>query len=305
MTVLNLNSRINTDQLSLFSTIKWIFLSFSVFWLSACSSIQIGYNQGDTLLRWWIDDYFDLNSNQSELVSTALKQQFSWHRSEQLPLIQGTLFKLKRQLSKPLTLAETLELYQDVRRHSMIAIEHLKKDTAKLLLTLEPSQMKVMEVKFSKTNDKFRKDYLTGTVQQRLEGRIAKVIERTENIFGNLTKEQEAQIAKLVEAHPLDMNVVYRERLRRQRDLLKLCKTVIAEKPSHETVEALLLKYIQTFEYGYTVEQKTFETERIETSMHLTSAITEIMTEAQRRYAQAKIDTWIEDVKVLSSSLKN
>ena len=305
MTVLNLNSRINSDHFPLFSTIKWFFLSFLVFLLAACSSIQIGYNQGDTLLRWWIDDYFDLNSNQSELVSSALKHQFSWHRNEQLPLIQGTLSKFKRQLNKPLSLTETLELYQDIRRHSMAAIEHLKKDAAKLLLSSEPSQIKVMEAKFSKTNDKFRKDYLTGTTQQRLDGRIEKVIERTENIFGNLTKEQELQIAKLVEAHPLDMNAVYRERLRRQRDLLKICRTVSTEKPTLEVIESLLLKYIQTFEYGYTTEQKNFETERIETSMHLTAAITEIMTDAQRRYAQSKIDTWIEDVKVLSNPLKN
>ena len=283
----------------LFSHIRLILISLLLVTISACSSIQLGYNQGDTLIRWWIDDYVDLNEAQSEFVAAALKRQFSWHRSEQLPQIQASLNKLKRKLSKPLTVPEALDSYQDMRKHITAAIEHMSRDAAMLALSMNLDQLKVMEKKYAKTNEKFRKQYLSGSPAQRLEGRTEKVIENTENIVGSVSKDQANQIAKLVEAYPVDMDGVYKERIRRQKDLIAVLRKIITEKPSIEVTETLLLKYIQTFEYGYTQEQKEFEMARLDSSVKLTVAITQIITESQRKNAQDKVGDWIDDIKVL------
>lgn len=286
----------------LFSHIRLILISLFVLALTACSSIQLGYNQGDTLLRWWIDDYVDLNESQSEFVASALKRQFSWHRANQLPPIQASLIKLRQRLGKPLTTQEAFDSYQDFRKHIFAALEHMSRDAAILALSMNLDQLKVMERKYSKTNEKFRKQYLTGSPSQRLEGRTEKVIENTENIFGSITREQANQIAKLVENYPVDMDAVYKERIRRQKDLLILLRKIITEKPSIEVTESMLLKYIQTFEYGYTTEQKEFEMSRLDSSVKLTVAITQLMTDAQRKNAQEKISDWIDDIKVLISN---
>lgn len=283
----------------LFSHIRLILISLLLVTISACSSIQLGYNQGDTLIRWWIDDYVDLNEAQSEFVAAALKRQFSWHRSEQLPQIQASLNKLKRKLGKPLTVPEALDSYQDMRKHITAAIEHMSRDAAMLALSMNLDQLKVMEKKYAKTNEKFRKQYLSGSPAQRLEGRTEKVIENTENIVGSVSKDQANQIAKLVEAYPVDMDGVYKERIRRQKDLIAVLRKIITEKPSIEVTETLLLKYIQTFEYGYTQEQKEFEMARLDSSVKLTVAITQIITESQRKNAQDKVGDWIDDIKVL------
>lgn len=283
----------------LFSHIRLILISLLLVTISACSSIQLGYNQGDTLIRWWIDDYVDLNEAQSEFVAAALKRQFSWHRSEQLPQIQASLNKLKRKLGKPLTVPEALDSYQDMRKHITAAIEHMSRDAAMLALSMNLDQLKVMEKKYAKTNEKFRKQYLSGSPAQRLEGRTEKVIENTENIVGSVSKDQANQIAKLVEAYPVDMDGVYKERIRRQKDLIAVLRKIITEKPSIDVTETLLLKYIQTFEYGYTQEQKEFEMARLDSSVKLTVAITQIMTESQRKNAQDKVGDWIDDIKVL------
>lgn len=283
----------------LFSHIRLILISLLLVTISACSSIQLGYNQGDTLIRWWIDDYVDLNEAQSEFVAAALKRQFSWHRSEQLPQIQASLNKLKRKLGKPLTVPEALDSYQDMRKHITAAIEHMSRDAATLALSMNLDQLKVMEKKYAKTNEKFRKQYLSGSPAQRLEGRTEKVIENTENIVGSVSKDQANQIAKLVEAYPVDMDGVYKERIRRQKDLIAVLRKIITEKPSIDVTETLLLKYIQTFEYGYTQEQKEFEMARLDSSVKLTVAITQIMTESQRKNAQDKVGDWIDDIKVL------
>ena len=36
--------------------------------LAACSSVRFAYNQGDTLLYWWLDAYVDMDSEQKGAV---------------------------------------------------------------------------------------------------------------------------------------------------------------------------------------------------------------------------------------------
>lgn len=270
-----------------------------LFSISGCSSIQIGYNQSDTLIRWWIDDHLDLTDPQEDFVSTALKQQITWHRSNVLPKINEDLGKLRLKLSKPLTPTDVMDSYQDIRKHSYVTVEHFAKDFSRFALTLNSDQLRVMEKKFTSTNEKFRKDFMSGTAQKQLQKRIERTTDRTENFFGNLSNDQESQIAKIVQSHPVDMESIYKERLRRQRDMLTLLKKVVSEKPRPENVEALFSNYVKTFELGTTAEQKEVETKRAETLSHMISAITQLMNEQQRKHAQHKIGDWMEDVKAL------
>jgi hypothetical protein len=276
------------------------FLSLLVgFSISGCSSIQIGYNQSDMLIRWWIDDHLDLIDSQEDFVSAALKQQITWHRANVLPKINEDLGKLKLKLNKPLSAADVMDSYQDIRKHSYTTIEHFGKDFSRLALSLNADQLRVMEKKFVTTNEKFRKDFMSGTAQKQLQKRIDRTIDRTENFFGNLSNDQESQIAKIVQSHPVDMEAIYRERLRRQRDMLALLKKISTDKPRPENVEALFANYVKTFELGTTPEQKEVETKRAETLSQMISAITQLMNEQQRKHAQHKVGDWMDDVKTL------
>lgn len=286
-------------QKTRYTAILGLLSLFFVFSLSGCSSIQIGYNQSDTLIRWWIDDHLDLNDAQEDFVNAALKQQISWHRSNVLPKINDDLGKLRLKLSKPLSASEVMDSYQDIRKHSYTTIEHFGKDFSRFALTLNPEQLRVMEKKFSSTNEKFRKDFMSGSAQKQLQKRIDRTIDRTENFFGNLSNEQELQIAKIVQNHPVDMASIYKERLRRQRDMLSLLKKILTEKPRSEAVEILFANYVKTFELGTTPEQKEVETKRAETLSQMISAITQLMNEQQRKHAQHKVGDWMEDVKAL------
>ncbi len=56
--------------------------------------------------------------------------------------------------------------------------------------------------------------------------RADKVIDRVEWLFGSINKEQEEKIRQHINNNPLDMNMVYQERLRRQSDLIKIVKSI-------------------------------------------------------------------------------
>lgn len=273
-----------------------------VFSFSGCSSIQIGYNQSDVLLRWWIDDHLDLNDPQAEFVGTALKSQVAWHRQNILPKVGEDLQKLRRKLAKPLSKADVLDSYQDIRKHSYATAEHLSKDFARLALMLQSDQLRIMEKKFQSSNEKFRKEFMSGSPQKQLEKRIERTIDRTENFFGNLSKDQEQQIARIIQNYPVDMEAIYKERLRRQREMVNLLRRIISEKPSAESVEQLYLNYVRTFEYSTSAELKDAAIKRAEQLSEMVANITELMNDQQRKHAQHKVGDWADDVRVLISN---
>jgi len=52
--------------------------------LAACSSLRLAYNNGDTLLYWWLDAYVDFDSGQKGEVKQDIDDLFRWHRKTQL-----------------------------------------------------------------------------------------------------------------------------------------------------------------------------------------------------------------------------
>ena len=54
--------------------------------LSGCSANRFLYNRADTFVRWAIDDYVDLTSEQQKQFDTDLDELLDWHRRDELPL---------------------------------------------------------------------------------------------------------------------------------------------------------------------------------------------------------------------------
>jgi len=53
--------------------------------LSGCSATQLIYNRVDILVRWYLDDYVSLDSEQQERFDARLETLLDWHRREELP----------------------------------------------------------------------------------------------------------------------------------------------------------------------------------------------------------------------------
>jgi len=64
-------------------------LVLSLVWvvvLSGCSANRFLYNRADTFVRWAIDDYVDLTSEQQRQFDSDLDGLLNWHRHAELPL---------------------------------------------------------------------------------------------------------------------------------------------------------------------------------------------------------------------------
>jgi len=280
-------------------TIKITVIGCFILLLTACSAVRFVYNQGDTLIRWWIDDHIGLTAEQEVLTRELLEQQFWWHRTEQLTDVSKTLEQLRSQLKRPLTTDEVNQFSDDLRKLIYAIAKKTTPDAAKIFTTLQSNQIEAMQKRMQKGNEKFIKEWLPPSAEKQNKVRADKVIDRVEWLFGSINKDQEEKIRQHIKNNPLDMNMVYQERLRRQSDLIKIVKSIQQNKLNQQQAEELLMVYLKNFEYGTTKEQQAFGKRRSAIGIQLGSFITQIMNDEQRKYASGRVETWALDVQEL------
>jgi hypothetical protein len=156
-----------------------------------------------------------------------------------------------------------------------------------------------MQKRMQKGNEKFAKEWLPPSAEKQNKVRADKVIDRVEWLFGTINKEQEEKIRQHIKNNPLDMNMVYQERLRRQNDLIKIVRTIHQNKLNQQQAEELLMVYMKNFEYGTSKEQQDFGKKRAAIGVQLSSFITHTMNDEQRKYASGRVETWALDVQEL------
>ena len=282
-----------------FQTIKITAICCLVLLITACSTVRFAYNQGDTLIRWWVDDHIGLTAEQEFLTRELLEQQFWWHRTEQLADVSKTLEQLRLQLNRPLSTQEVSQFSDDLKKYIYAIAKKATPDAAKIFVTLQNNQIEKMQKRMQKGNEKFAKEWLAPNIEKQNKVRADKVIDRVEWLFGSINKEQEEKIRQHIKNNPLDMNMVYQERLRRQNDLIKIVKSINQIKLNQQQAEDLLTVYMKNFEYGTSKEQQDFGKKRAAIGVQLSSFITQIMSDDQRKYASGRVETWALDVQEL------
>jgi len=298
----NITIFINNNYMSLskpLQTIKITAICCLVLLFTACSTVRFAYNQGDALIRWWIDDHIGLTAEQEVLTRELLEQQFWWHRTEQLVDVSKTLEQLHLQLNRPLSTQEVSQFSEDLKKYIYAIAKKATPDAAKIFVTLQNNQIEKMQKRMQKGNEKFTKEWLPPDLEKQNKVRADKVINRVEWLFGSVNQEQEEKIRQHIKNNPLDMNMVYQERLRRQNDLIKIVRTIQQNKLNQQQAEELLMVYMKNFEYGTSKEQQDFGKKRAAIGVELSSFITHTMNDDQRKYASERVETWASDVQEL------
>ena len=170
--------------------------------LQGCSTVRLAYNQAPLVVDWYLNDYVDFNTVQKPTLKSALEQVHVWHRQTQLPAYIESLQKMQRQISEPLTPARACDFYEEIQEHVLNTLQGMVRldqsatgaNDLQKLANLDASQLAFMERKFSKSNLKYREDYLTGTPQQLREKRFEKSLERTEMLYGKLDERQQTML---------------------------------------------------------------------------------------------------------------
>ena len=78
------------------------------FVLAGCSANRFLYNRADTFVRWTIDDYVDLTSEQQKQFDADLDGLLEWHRRDELPLYRDFIVSSLDALEGGVTIDEAI-----------------------------------------------------------------------------------------------------------------------------------------------------------------------------------------------------
>ena len=273
--------------------------------VAGCSSLRLAYNNGDTVLYWWLNAYVDLDRDQKGWVREDIDKLFDWHRKTQLKDYVEILRKGQKQVQGNPTQADLMADYSEIKSRTQSLLLKAAPDLADLARSLKPEQIAQMEKKFKSNNDDYRKKFLTGDQEKRQQLRYKKSMEQFELWFGSFSREQEAAIRKASDARPLDNEIWLDERSRRQRNVLTLVQKVQNEKLSKEATVALINTLIKdSFERLEHSERKPFFDAFENSTAQMVLTVIKIATPAQKEHAVKRMQGWIDDFNSLATQPK-
>lgn len=270
--------------------------------LAACSSVRFTYNQGDTLLYWWLDSYADLEGEQADMARRDIDKLFQWHRQTQLRDYAALLGTMQKELAGNPSQADLIDIYKEIRARGERLASRAVPELTTLALSLKPEQIADIERKFASKNEEYRRKFIEGSVEKRQRARFKKAMSQLELWFGDFSNEQEEILRKTMNARPLDNQVWLEERIWRQRRILGLLRKFQQDKPSREQAAAQIAAMQRAlFSRIESPERKAFYDTGIDHTTRLILTAIRIATPAQKQHAQQRMQGWINDFQALAA----
>jgi hypothetical protein len=285
--------------------LRALFLIALMVTAAGCSSIRFTYNHGDTLLYWWLNNYLDLDSDQSGWVKKDIDNLFQWHRKTQLKDYVQLLQNGQRQLAGNITQADLAGDYHDIKARTELLAYKALPELADLARSVRPSQIAQMEKKFAKNNEDYRKKFMRGDLEARQKARFKKSMEQFDLWFGNFSSEQEAVLRKASDARVLDNDVWLDERIRRQKQIVAALRKIQTEKLGKDATVSVLHNLVkELFGRFEAPERKAFFDTYTDQTIQLILTAVKIATPAQKAHAHKRMQGWIEDFNVLAADAR-
>jgi hypothetical protein len=171
----------------------WCLLALT---LSGCSATQLIYNRVDILVRWYLDDYVSLDSEQQARFDARLETLLAWHRREELPAYVVLLDDASIILNEGVPLDDTRAMADRIEEAAI----RFQDPFLELLLStgqdLTPQQTRQFVDTLISKQEEFEEDRLARSdteYREDLESRFDKQLSR---YLGSLTAEQTDRIAE-------------------------------------------------------------------------------------------------------------
>ncbi|MGK5036031.1 DUF6279 family lipoprotein [Janthinobacterium sp. LB3P118] len=288
-----------------FGRFTYALLALMLVIVAGCSGLRLAYNNGDTVLYWWLNAYVDLDRDQKDWVRDDIDKMFDWHRKTQLKDYVEILRTGQKQLQGNITQADLMMDYSEIKQRTQALLLKAAPELGDLARSLKPEQIAQMEKKFKSNNEDYRKKYLSGDQDKRQKLRYKKAMEQFELWFGSFSSEQEAIIRKASDARPLNNDIWLDERTRRQQNVLNLVKKVHQEKLGKEAAAGLVTTLIKdSFERLEHSERKAFFDSYEASTAQMVLTVIKIATPAQKAHAVKRMQGWIDDFNSLATQPK-
>ncbi|WP_156466812.1 DUF6279 family lipoprotein [Methylibium sp. Root1272] len=269
--------------------------------LAGCSALRLAYTQAGEFAYWWLDGYVDFDGDQTLRTREAITRWFAWHRRAELPDYVSLLDRAAAEAGQDATPAQACRWFEEVRQRIDRAVDHALPDAAAIAASFSREQLNRLERKQAKNNAEFRDDFLQPDPAERREEAADRVVERAEQLYGQLDRSQRERIAQAMSASPFEPERWLAERQRRQRHLLLTLRQVQAGVLSRPSATEALRNHWQEVKRSPDEAYRRYQ-QRLETAnCELLSKIHNDTTPEQRQEAQRKLRGWAADLRRLAT----
>lgn len=266
--------------------------------IAGCSGLRLGYQQADVILAWRANTYFDLDADQRREFSTRLDRLLEWHRREQLPEYAKFLTTAIDRAEQGVKTEDIAWFAEGFRSRYRIVVNRGAADAAAILSTLSDEQIVHLQNQFAKDNRKFADEHeVKGSVEKRKRTRLKRMLSQIEDWTGNLTREQEARVAALLDPIPLIEHLRYQDRIRRQREFVELLKL----RESRAEFATRLHQWLLEWDKGRAPEYEKLSEEVYNQRLQFYVAVDRLLTPEQRQHALARLQKFADDCRALSA----
>lgn len=162
--------------------------------LNGCSANRFLYNSADTLVRWALDDYVDLTTEQQKQFDADLDVLLDWHRRDELPLYREFIESSLSALDDGVTIDEAIVISDSIDE----AANRLQVKLVDLLLNsaegLNESQIQDFLAELDRQQEDYAEERLTRDDRAYADDAANSLNRLAKRLLGRLNDDQNALI---------------------------------------------------------------------------------------------------------------
>ena len=268
--------------------------------LAGCSAIKLGYNALPNIAYLWLDGYVDFSDEQAPRVRDELARLLAWHRQEELPRVLQVLARMEQMAAGEITAPQACTVVAEARERLNAVAARAEPGTVALAATLTGRELRHMQRKFRRNNERFEQEWVALPPAERFEKRLRQQLERAETIYGRLDEPQRALLRQRIEQSVWDPARSYGEIQRRQQELLQVLRRIshgsrVSEAEARAQLRGWLARIEKAPDPGYRAYQEAMLQEGCTTFALLHQST----TAEQREQAVRRLRAYQRDVRDL------
>ncbi|MBC5784669.1 hypothetical protein H8N03_17100 [Ramlibacter sp. USB13] len=269
--------------------------------LSGCSAIKLGYANLPELLYWWLDGYADFSDAQAPRMRDELARLHRWHRQQELPPVVDVLARMEALAPGDITPQQACGVVADAQARLRAAAHGAGPAAGAIAASFSDAQLRHIERRFRRSNDKFRKESVDVPPAEAHEKRYEQMLDRLETVYGRLGDAQRQVLRDGVAQSAYDAARILADRQRRQQDLLQTLRHVSRARMAPEEARGQLLAWLDRAMHSPDAAYRTWQEGLVQEGCRMFAAVHRSTTAAQREHAVRRLQAYQRDLRELSA----
>jgi hypothetical protein len=199
---------------------------------------------------------------------------------------------------------QACDLFGEIRTRFGVLGEQAQPAVTALALTVTPKQLRHMERKFRRNNDKFAGEWITPSREDQQEKFLGQMVDRAEMIYGRLDEPQRTVLRQGISRSIYDAPRILAERQRRQQDLLQVLRRISEGALPPAEARALVHGWMERTQRSPDLAFRSWQDALVQEGCRSFADLHQSTTPQQRQQAVRRLQAYQRDVRELAAQAR-